>query len=198
MDVNMNDFTYLFLDIETSGNHPHKNSMLALATVAYNSFGERIGDFYSNLVMLPNSVYSKSNLEFWNDNKDAHKAATIDPKPIMTVMSTFYSWLKNWGEYVFVGYNVAYDISFLSYYFDWTFGDDENRKVNLIPIELRSYMLGCLNLSWKETSKSNWNNLPFHSLLLEESEYGNIHHTALYDAELQAKVFWWLKNNKNV
>lgn len=188
-------FTYLSVDVETTGNHPHKNSLLALAVIAYNAVGEIIGDYHSNILMRPETNYSPSTLDFWNNNKEAHNAVQLNPVNPLKVMSNFYEWLKNFGQYTFIGYNVAYDVNFLSYYVDWAFADDTNRKINLIPIELRSFMLGRLNLTWKETAKSNWNNLPFAHLLLEESNLAkNLHHTPLYDAELQGKVFWWLMN----
>lgn len=192
------DTILISVDIETMGHIPEQNSMVALGAVAYNSYGEICGDFYTNIKQRPNTIVDPSVESFWKSNHEAYAMLQLNQVSCDRAMESFANWLflSKFKKYVFMGYNVAYDIAFLRLYSHMYLEKyDSQKKLHLIPIELRAYMLGKLDITWEMTSKKNWHSLPFAFLLNQKSKLSKkVHHTALYDAELQGSVFWWLVN----
>ena len=63
--------TYVCTDIEADGPIPGPNSMISLASAAFNSEGRLLDTFAANLLPLPGAAPNPQTMEWWEGNPEA-------------------------------------------------------------------------------------------------------------------------------
>lgn len=114
---------FISVDIEADGPIPGEYSMLSFGAVAFDK--ESIKDtFYGKLRPLPGAKQHSDTMEWWAKHPEAWKETTEDAEDPCQVMVRFMSWLSDFTNEgmrpVLVGYPVAYDAMFLTWYY-WKF-----------------------------------------------------------------------------
>jgi DNA polymerase III alpha subunit (gram-positive type) len=112
---------YVSTDVETDGLCAGLNSMLSLGSVAFDSTGKEIGQFFANLEALPDAKADKETMDWWAKFPEAWEKTRANAEPPVKVMVRYADWLKSLpGRAVFVGYPAAFDSMFVFYYL-WRF-----------------------------------------------------------------------------
>lgn len=97
-------------------------------------------------------------------------------------MQSFYDWVqyiaKTDGTPVFVGFNAAFDWSFINYYFHRYLGKN---PFGFTALDIKSLYMGASNCTWLETRSSQM------AKKLHPTLKGD--HNALQDAKYQAELF---------
>jgi DNA polymerase III epsilon subunit-like protein len=164
---------FISVDVETSGPVPGEYSMLSLGACVV---GQRDETFYVELQPL-------------NDNAvpEAVKVTGFDlaalwrtgERPEVAVGK-----LRDWvlevsaGKPVFVGFNAAFDWSFVNWYCHRYLGEN---PFGFAPLDIKSYYMGVAGCRWEETKSSR---LPS---AYQPRQAGD--HNALNDARAQAEMF---------
>ncbi len=97
-------------------------------------------------------------------------------------MRSFAEWIAEMSKKqvsVFVGFNAAFDWSFVSWYFHRYLGSN---PFGIAGIDIKSYYMGKMGCSWDDTRSSTIKEQ------LQPLEYDQTHN-ALEDAIAQAKLF---------
>lgn len=109
---------YVVTDIEVDGFVPGAHSMLALASVAVTSFGERVGEFEAVLERLPGAQPHPDTWSWWLSQPAAVlAAATEGARPVPEVMADYVRWVKGLGaERDFVASPLGFDGTYVDHY----------------------------------------------------------------------------------
>lgn len=166
--------TYISVDVETSGPIPGEFSLLTIGAC---------------VVGRPESNFT-SQLKPLNENADpeALKVTGLSMSDLardgvapVESMQAF----KNWVDAVtgdttpvFVGFNAAFDWSFVNYYFHRFLKEN---PFGFAALDIKSLFMGRTNCSWRDTRSSKM------SEILQPSQRGT--HDALDDAKAQAELF---------
>lgn len=173
---------YISVDIESSGSHPPRYSMLSLGAVAFED-GEKymeLDHFYVELQPLPGSQRDQRAMEV---NSLDFKALQECGTPPLQAMKEFWGWLnileiKTSSKLILVAAPIRWDGMFLYWYFQEFVGNDPTGHNG---VDIRSYWMALSGehyLISKDRIKS--------SLGLSGLEHS---HHALDDAREQAKMF---------
>jgi DNA polymerase III epsilon subunit-like protein len=165
---------YISVDIETSGPIPGKYSMLALGAC---QVGREERRFYAELrptsqqfVPAAMKIVGRSLDEFAQIGQEPREA-----------MRSFRDWIAKTcegGIPVFVGFNAAFDWSFVNWYFHTYL---EDNPFGFTGLDIKSYYMGLMGCSWADTKLS---------CIAREFKSGSSHsHNALEDSIEQGKLF---------
>lgn len=165
---------YVSVDIETSGPIPGEFSMLSLGACLVKNVEL---SYYVELKPIND-----------NSTSDALKACRFDMETLRLTgqepaiaMKEFRLWLKeacHRARPVFVGFNAAFDWSFVNYYFHKYLGDN---PFGISALDIKAYYMGQFASLWSDTSGK---------CML--GKFGMSHpnmHNALDDAIVQARLF---------
>ncbi len=170
---------YVSTDIETDGWRPGFNSMLSIGSAAFFADGTLLDTFTANLETLPDATQEPKTMQWWSTQKSAWEACRNDLQSPEFAMKAYNAWLcKLPGRPIFVGYPLAFDYPFVSYYLNHFAG---NNPFGFAAIDIRSYAMG---LRGKDYRHSGREYLPKRLL----SQMKN-NHVALDDALEQGRLF---------
>ncbi len=163
------------VDIETSGPIPGEYSMLSIGACLVDD--DRIC-FEVKLKPI-NENHDPKALEVSGLSMDALLAQGEDPA---AAMQRFAEWTNNvtpqGSTPVFVGFNAAFDWSFVNYYFHRFTGAN---PFGFTALDIKAYYMGAAGVSWEDTKSSRM------SKRLHPQQLGD--HDALHDAKYQAELF---------
>lgn len=170
----MKQETYISVDVETSGPTPGHFSLLSIGACAVHDAEQ---SFYVELQPISEHADEHAlkitgfTLASLRENGSTPQAA----------MDQFGRWIQTAARDatpVFVGFNAAFDWSFVNWYFLEYLG---HNPFGIAPIDIKSFFMGMSGATWAETTSSS---LP-RRFQIERSRA----HNALADAQHQAKVF---------
>jgi ribonuclease T len=162
------------VDIESSGPVPGDYSLLSLGACVV---GRRDQTFYTELKPL-NDNFVPQALKVTGFNLKELRVTGVEPPQAMT---RFADWIRAVGrtaQPVFVGFNAAFDWSFVNWYFHHFIGEN---PFGFAPLDIKSYYMGRSGCSWEETKSSR---IPVEF----QPAVPGTHH-ALADALAQAEMF---------
>lgn len=168
---------FISIDVETDGPAPGKCSMLSLGAVAYDPLMDKVGEFYLNIIPLPEATPDPSTTAWWDGQPEA-KLALTDPPPMAAkdAMRAFHAWLKP-GD-VAVCFPAGFDFTFVYWYLHTFVGES---RLGFAALDIKSYIHGKFGLPYKKCTKKN---LPAHL-----RPQGKHTHNALDDAREQGDWF---------
>jgi ribonuclease T len=166
--------TYVSVDVESSGPTPGAYSLLSIGACVVGNTGE---EFYAEIQPI-NDAYVPEAIEVAGKSMEEFTRSGRPPK---SAMKSFRDWLtKVSGEAapVFVGFNTAFDWSFINWYFHTYLGEN---PFGIGGIDIKSYYMGMSGCSWEDTRSSH----------IPAKFKGSSQHThnALDDAKEQAEMF---------
>ena len=108
---------YVVTDIEVDGPIPGKNSMLALASVAVDSTGRRLGEFQVTVAALPDATSDPHTFNWWHNHPEAYIAATTNAQPAEKAIGKYVKWVRSLpGDPVFASHPLAMDAPWIDHY----------------------------------------------------------------------------------
>ncbi len=122
--------TYISIDVETAGPVPGLYHMLELGAVAVNVPRDRyVTEFSESLQLVPGNYplqfpnfkngWDLSTWDFWNSN-DAQKKKLAEMQesaiPAQEAMTRFSEWIHQFKKPVLVGWPIAFDAMFVTWY----------------------------------------------------------------------------------
>ena len=166
---------FFSVDVETSGPIPGEYSLLTIgACDVFNdtkTFECKLKPINHNVVPEALAVTGLS-LEILEQ----------EGLPPAKAMQNFHDWVQNVagidGKPIFVGFNAAFDWSFINYYFHLFLG---HNPFGFAALDIKSLYMGAVNCSWEQTKSSQIGKK------LNPKLSGT--HDALQDARHQAELF---------
>lgn len=139
----MTDETYFSIDVEADGPAPGINSMLSCGLAAFQQ-GQLVGTFSRNLQVLPDAVQNADTMAWWATQSEAWEACRRNPVDPAQAMQEAAEFCEQYPERrVAVGWPIAFDFSYLSWYW-WRFVG--RNPLGFAGLDLRSYLAGVLNI----------------------------------------------------
>jgi ribonuclease T len=170
------DDAYISVDVETSGPIPGEYSMLSLGACLVEDIN-RV--FYVELKPTTRKAVPEA-LRVSGFDLDALAGTGEEPRRAIQLFSDWvHETVGNRGP-VFVGFNAAFDWSFVNWYFHSFHGDN---PFGIAPIDVKSFYMGLSGVAWKETTSRR---LP---LEFQPAAPTGVAHNALDDARRQAEIF---------
>ena len=166
--------TYVSVDVEASGPIPGAYSLLSIGACVVGNTGET---FYAEIQPI-NDAYVPEAIEVAGKSMEEFALSGQTPE---SVMKSFRSWLTTVSDEaspVFVGFNAAFDWSFINWYFHTYLGEN---PFGVGGIDIKSFYMGMSGCSWEDTRSSH----------IPDKFKGRSPHThnALDDAKEQAEMF---------
>jgi DNA polymerase III epsilon subunit-like protein len=173
---------YISVDIETSGPIPGKYSMLSLGACQVGSEERR---FYAEL--RPTSQqFVPAAMKIVGRSLDEFAQVGQEPRE---AMRSFRDWIAKTcegGVPVFVGFNAAFDWSFVNWYFHTYL---EDNPFGFTALDIKSYYMGLRGCSWADTILS---------CIARDFQRDSSHsHNALEDCIEQGKLFESMRGGSN-
>ena len=170
---------FISVDIETSGPIPGEYSLLSIgACEIYNPENTFSGLLKPITLKFDPEALAVTGLSLKSLNEDGKEAAQA--------MTEFSIWLERCagpdGELVFVGFNAAFDWSFVNYYFHLFLN---RNPFGFSALDIKSMYLGAFNTSWRQTKSSR--------ITSDLSPVLTPNHEAVRDAQFQAEIFRLIK-----
>ncbi len=165
---------YISVDIEASGPIPGKYSMLSVGACVV---GQNEISFYQELKPL-NMSFVPEALRVSRLSLDHLVVAGVPPREAMHGFQTWVAQACAGASPVFVGFNAAFDWSFVNWYFHEFLGTN---PFGFGGVDIKSYYMGLAGKTW---SRSSFSQLP-----TEFQPDQKQTHNALDDARSQAQVF---------
>ena len=166
---------FISVDVETAGPIPAEYSLLSIGACVVNDESKR---FACELQPISDKADPKA-LEVTGLSLEVLSKRGLPPKD---AMKQFFDWIKSISnaetDFVFVGFNAAFDWSFINYYFHKYLGEN---PFGFTALDIKSYYMGMMKCDWKETKSSKI------SEKLNPRLQGD--HDALHDALYQAEIF---------
>lgn len=179
------------IDFETLGHNPSRNPAIALGAAAYAANGDLLNVFNRNI-----THYGEPNLDtvqWWAKFPEAYATVTKNQLPVASVMRDFRDYVvahSTLNDVVFLAYNASYDMSFLTHLV-YTHTPDWKRPP-LYCVELRDVITQNVTLNRKTSAKRHW-----HPSLTEGFDVDDsLAHTPLYDAMIQAHVYFKVRRDE--
>lgn len=166
---------FISVDVETAGPIPGRYSLLSIGACDVHNTQRQ---FSCELKPVSNE-YVPEALAVTGLSLDSLAKTGMDPKEAMTQFAAWTRSLSQNGEsLVFVGFNAAFDWSFVNYYFYQFLGEN---PFGFAALDIKSLYMGAANSSWSDTRSSRMVEV------LKPSPAGD--HNALHDAIFQAELF---------
>lgn len=173
---------FISVDVETAGPIPSEYSLL---TIGACNVANTEQTFYCKLKPTTHNFVPKS-LEVTGLSLEKLEQEGLDPTE---AMHQFQVWVEHIvgsnGTPVFVGFNAAFDWSFINYYFHYYIGEN---PFGFAALDIKSLYMGAAHSTWRETRSSKI------AETLHPSLEGD--HDALHDAQYQAELFRLIWNYK--
>lgn len=137
---------YISIDIETDGQAPGVNSMLALGAAAYTISGTLLDTWYEKMHPMEGARENPDTMEWWKTQPEAWeevKKGRINPA---VATGSFVSWCDRLGrntKLVASAWPAGFDYPFIQYY-TWKFAN--RNPLGFACLDMRSYangMYGC-------------------------------------------------------
>lgn len=141
---------YFVTDIECDGPDPARNSMLSFASVVLREDGETCGEFEAVLAPRTDRAPDERTMQWWANQPDAWKAATLDPQDPALVMKRYADWVGTFpGLRAFAARPLMFDGLWIDAYLR-AFADSflldvpywGNCVFNASPLDIGTYMSG--------------------------------------------------------
>jgi ribonuclease T len=166
---------FISVDVETAGPIPGKYSLLSIGACDV-----RDDDIAFECLIKPiNENFDPKALEVTGLALDELRRIGLPPAQ---AMEDFRRWIRNTagrdGRPVFVGFNAAFDWSFINYYFHRYLGEN---PFGFAALDIKSLYMSATACAWDETRSSRI------AARLKPKLDGN--HNALQDARYQAEMF---------
>jgi DNA polymerase III epsilon subunit-like protein len=166
---------FVSVDVETAGPIPGEYSLLSIGACLVDDDSQA---FECELQPV-NENFVPEALAVTGLSLEHLKAVGLPPPE---AMKQFANWIESQvhdGEsVVFVGFNAAFDWSFVNYYFNKYLGEN---PFGIAALDIKSLYMGSTNGSWADTRSSKIN-----AVLMPRLAGG---HKALQDAKYQAELF---------
>lgn len=144
---------YISTDIESDGPIPGPNSMLSLASVAFDESGRELGTFTMNLKTLPNAKGDPETMQWWSTQSEAWEAARKDPREPEWVMKAYIEWVEHFrGKPVFVAYPAGYDFLFVYWYMIRFAG---RSPFSFSALDIKTFAMARLGCDFRQATKRN-------------------------------------------
>jgi ribonuclease T len=165
---------YVSVDVESSGPIPGVFSLLSIGACVVGNTGE---DFYAEIQPI-NDAYVPEAIEVAGKSMEEFSLSGQTPE---SAMKSFRDWLFtviDKASPVFVGFNAAFDWSFINWYFHTYLNEN---PFGIGGVDIKSYYMGMSGCSWEDTRSSH----------IPDKFKGSSPHThnALDDAKEQAEMF---------
>lgn len=183
--ISMRNEIYFSVDVETSGPIPGEYSLLSIGACVVGDTARR---FYIELQPV-NDNYAAAALVIANLALADLRARGVAPQ---AAMAQFAAWVRenaDGARAVFVGFNAAFDWSFVNYYFVKFLGIQDN-PFGHSALDIKSYYMGAFGTTFAETSMIQ---LPTEI----HPPDNQLTHNALEDAIQQAEIFERILTLKN-
>lgn len=166
---------FISVDVETAGPIPGEYSLLSIgACDAYDPNRQFICELKPITTAFVPEALAVTGLSL-----DTLAQTGLDPKDAMTQFGTWAQSLARDREtLVFVGFNAAFDWSFVNYYFHQFIGAN---PFGFAALDIKSFYMGATGCDWSETRSSRI------TAALKARQAGD--HNALHDALFQAELF---------
>jgi len=173
---------FISVDIETAGPIPGEYSLL---TIGACNVANDTQTFACQLKPTTRKADPKA-LEVTGLSLDRLEREGLDP---IEAMRQFRDWIQNLtglgGVPIFVGFNAAFDWSFVNYYFHIYVG---RNPFGFSALDIKSLYMGAARSAWGQTRSSQI------AAALHPKRKGN--HDALHDALYQAELFRLIQEKK--
>jgi DNA polymerase III epsilon subunit-like protein len=165
---------FISVDIEASGPVPGTYSMLALGACVVGNDAEQ---FYAELRPI-NEASVPGAMAVVGKTIEEFRQAGREPAEAMLEFGAWVRRVVDGGKAVFVGFNAAFDWSFVNWYFDTYQGEN---PFGVGGLDIKSFYMGMSGCAWDETRSSR--------LPVKYRGEGAHTHNALSDAIEQAGIF---------
>jgi DNA polymerase III epsilon subunit-like protein len=166
---------FISVDIETSGPIPSEYSLLTIGACNVDDDNQT---FTCQIKPISHKADPKA-LEVTGLSLDTLEREGLRP---IEAMQEFNDWIESLVEtdnvIVFVGFNAAFDWSFINYYFHRYLG---RNPFGFTALDIKSFYMGKTGCSWYQTRSSYIANT------VQPQLRGD--HNALHDAQYQAEIF---------
>lgn len=170
---------FISVDVETAGPIPAEYSLLSIGACLVS---DETKYFACELKPVNQNADPKA-LEVTGLSLEILSERGLSPKE---AMRQFSDWIKSLSDIdndiVFVGFNAAFDWSFINYYFHKYLGEN---PFGFTALDIKSYYMGMMKCDWRETKSSKISDK------LNPRRQGD--HDALHDALYQAEIFKMLR-----
>lgn len=182
---------YVSTDIETDGWKPGQNSMLSIGSAAYFADKTLVDTFTANLDTLPDAAAEPETMQWWKTQPEAWQACRKDCQLPEQAMCAYRKWLEELpGRIIFVGYPLAFDYPFVSYYLQRFAGKN---PFGFAAIDIRSYAMGLRGKDYRHSGthylpKRFFDDLPHTHIALDDAlEQGALFCNMLAEQESATK-----------
>lgn len=165
------------VDVETSGPIPGEYSLLSLGACVISTSDVQAETFSCCFKPISRNADPKA-LEISAFSLDDLERDGASPAQAMADFAAWISRTSGSARPVFVGFNAAFDWSFVNYYFHRFLGSN---PFGFAALDIKSLYMGVVGCSWHDTRSSAM------TKVLRPNLRGN--HNALDDALAQAELF---------
>ncbi len=170
---------FISVDVETAGPIPGEYSLLSIGACLVDDENKT---FECQLQPVNYNADPKA-LEVTGLSLELLSKNGLPPEKAMLQFSDWITGLSNGeSDFVFVGFNAAFDWSFINYYFHKYLGKN---PFGFTALDIKSYYMGLVNCDWKDTKSSKV------AKKINPQRHGD--HDALHDALYQAEIFRMLR-----
>lgn len=166
---------FISVDVETSGPIPGEYSLLSIGACSVSA--PHIT--FERLIKPISRKIDPEALKVTGFSLEDLKERGADPK---AAFEDFATWLSEVSPHpqmpIFVGFNAAFDWSFINYYFHRYIGKN---PFGFAALDIKSLYMGRKNTSWRETKSS--------AIIDRLNPVLRSNHNALDDAKFQAELF---------
>lgn len=138
---------YISIDIETDGQAPGINSMLAVGAVAYAASGKEVSAFYRTILPLSWCAPLPKTMAWWREHPEAWAEVTSNQVPPSAATNDFAHWCDGFvradRKLVPAAWPASFDFSFVNYYL-WRFCG--RNPLGFSCMDIRSFADGMFGL----------------------------------------------------
>jgi ribonuclease T len=168
---------YISVDVEASGPIPGEYSMLSIGACEVGNINKI---FYIEIQPITEKFIPEA-MKVNGLSLENLKKNGVSPYEAMRKFADWVKWISNAKQSVFVAFNLAFDWSFVNYYFVIYGGEGYNNPFGISGIDVESVWFGKMGCTWSEASKTH---------IKRALELRVDHtHNALDDAREQAIIF---------